>query len=121
MAFDFPRKHSDLMKLLVFGGTGLTGGLIVEMALKQGHQVVVLTRDTSRFSHPNQNLEVIEGSAKSQADIEQALRDVDAAIHCLGIGGKGIGISITAASTAAFLLQQVGDKQWVKKSPSISN
>ena len=35
--------------------------------------------------------------------------------------GKGIGISITATSTAAFLLQQISDKQWVQKSPSISN
>ena len=209
------------MKLLVFGGTGLTGGLVVEMALKQGHKVAVLTRDASRFSHRNQNLEVIEGSATSQSDIEKALRDVDAVIHCLGIGGKGkgsattvvsdsvkaalaamksksvrrivcmsnvgaggsgtwfynrvvvpiflrwlkpiiadkdrmesflkesglewtsvrlpnivegparpiqasdsgkgIGISITAASTAAFLLQQISDNQWVQKSPSISN
>ena len=209
------------MKLLVFGGSGLTGGLVVEMALKQGHQVVVLTRDSSKFSHPNQNLKVIEGSATSQSNIEKALRDVDAVIHCLGIGGKGqgsattvvsdsvkavlaamkgtgvrrivcmsnvgaggsgtwfynrvvvpvflrwlkpiiadknrmenfleesgldwtsvrlpnivegparpiqasdsgkgIGISITAASTAAFLLQQISDNQWVQKSPSISN
>ena len=209
------------MKLLVFGGTGLTGGLVVEMSLKQGHQVVVLTRDASKFSHRNQNLEVIEGSATSQADIEKALKDVDAVIHCLGIGGKGqgsattvisdsvkallaamkstgvnrvicmsnvgaggsgtwlynrvvvpvflrwlkpiiadknrmenfleesgldwtsvrlpnivegparpiqasesgkgIGISITAASTAAFLIQQINDNQWLHKSPSISN
>lgn len=209
------------MKLLVFGGTGLTGGLVVEMALKQGHKVAVLTRVASRFSHRNQNLEVIEGSATSQSDIEKALRGVDAVIHCLGIGGKGqgsittvvsdsvkaalaamkskgvkriicmsnvgaggsgtwlynrvvvpvflrwlkpiiadkdrmekflkesdldwtsvrlpnimegpartiqasdsgkgIGISITAASTAAFLIQQISDNQWLHKSPSISN
>ena len=209
------------MKLLVFGGTGLTGGLVVEMALKQGHEVVVLTRDASRFSNRNQNLQVIEGSATSQSDIEKALKGVDAVIHCLGIGGKGqglatsvvsesvkavlaamkskgvrrivcmsnvgaggsetwfynrvvvpvflrwlkpiiedkdrmegflkesgldwtsvrlpnivagparevrasesgkgIGISITAASTAAFLLEQISDNQWVQKSPSISN
>lgn len=221
MAFDFPRKDFDLMKLLVFGGTGLTGGLVVDMALKQGHQVTVLTRDASKFSHRNQDLEVIEGSATSQSDIEKTLRDVDAVIHCLGIGGKGqgsattvvsdsvkavlaamkltgvkrivcmsnvgaggsgtwfynrvvvpvflrwlkpiiadkdrmegllkgsglewtsvrlpnivdgparpiqasesgkgIGISITAASAAAFLLQQISDNQWLHKSPSISN
>ncbi len=221
MAFDFPRKDFDLMKLLVFGATGLTGGLVVDMALKQGHQVTVLTRDASKFSHRNQDLEVIEGSATSQSDIEKTLRDVDAVIHCLGIGGKGqgsattvvsdsvkavlaamkltgvkrivcmsnvgaggsgtwfynrvvvpvflrwlkpiiadkdrmegllkgsglewtsvrlpnivdgparpiqasesgkgIGISITAASAAAFLLQQISDNQWLHKSPSISN
>ena len=209
------------MKLLVFGGTGLTGGLVVEMALEQGHEVVVLTRDASKFSNRNQNLEVIEGSATSKSDIEKALKDVDAVIHCLGIGGKGqgsrtsvvsdsvkavlaamknkgvrrivcmsnvgaggsgtwfynrvvvpvflrwlkpiiedkdrmesllkeshlewtsvrlpnivdgpgrevrasesgkgIGISITAESTAAFLLQQISNNHWVQKSPSVSN
>ena len=209
------------MKLLVFGGTGLTGGLVVDMALEQGHEVVVLTRDASKFSNRNQNLEVIEGSATSQADIENALKGVAAVIHCLGIGGKGqgsrtsvvsdsvkaalaamkskgvkriicmsnvgaggsgtwfynrvvvpvflrwlkpiiedkdrmesllkeshlewtsvrlpnivdgpgrevrasesgkgIGISITAESTAAFLLQQISNNHWVQKSPSVSN
>ena len=209
------------MKLLVFGGTGLTGGLVVDMALEQGHEVVVLTRDASKFSNRNQNLEVIEGSATSKSDIEKALKDVDAVIHCLGIGGKGqgsrtsvvsdsvkavlaamknkgvrrivcmsnvgaggsgtwfynrvvvpvflrwlkpiiedkdrmesllkeshlewtsvrlpnivdgpgrevrasesgkgIGISITAESTAAFLLQQISNNHWVQKSPSVSN
>ena len=35
--------------------------------------------------------------------------------------GKGIGISITAESTAAFLLQQISNNHWVQKSPSVSN
>lgn len=77
------------MKILVFGASGLTGGIVVDLALKQGHRVVVLTRDASKFSRTNPNLEVIEGNATSQTDIEGALKDVDAVIHCLGIGGKG--------------------------------
>ena len=86
------------MKILIFGGTGLTGGLVVEMALKQGHQVIALTRDASRFSLRNHNLEVIEGDAKSQSDIEKALGDADAVIHCLGIGGKGQGLATSLVS-----------------------
>jgi nucleoside-diphosphate-sugar epimerase len=35
--------------------------------------------------------------------------------------GKGIGISISAESTAEFLLQQVSDNRWFKRTPSISN
>ena len=221
MAFDFRKKLSELMKILIFGGTGLTGRLVVEMALKQGHQVAALTRDASRFSLRNQNLKVVEGNATSKSDIEKALGDADAVIHCLGIGGKGqglatslvsdsvkavleamknrgpqriicmsnvgagesgtwfynrvvvpvflrwlkpiikdkdrmesflkesgldwtsvrlpnivegpskpvrasesgkgIGISVTAESTAEFLLQQITNKEWLQKSPSISN
>lgn len=35
--------------------------------------------------------------------------------------GRGIGLSITAASTARFLLQQVTASEWVRSAPSVSN
>ena len=35
--------------------------------------------------------------------------------------GRGIGLSVTAASTARFLLQQVSSSEWVRSAPSISN
>lgn len=35
--------------------------------------------------------------------------------------GRGIGLSITAASTARFLLQQINSSEWVRSAPSISN
>lgn len=35
--------------------------------------------------------------------------------------GRGIGLSITAVSTARFLLQQVTASDWVRSTPSISN
>lgn len=35
--------------------------------------------------------------------------------------GRGIGLSITAASTARFLLQQVTSSEWVRSAPSISH
>jgi uncharacterized protein YbjT (DUF2867 family) len=35
--------------------------------------------------------------------------------------GRGIGLSITAVSTARFLLQQVTSSDWVRSAPSISN
>jgi uncharacterized protein YbjT (DUF2867 family) len=35
--------------------------------------------------------------------------------------GRGLGLSITAASTARFLLAQVTSSEWVRATPSISN
>ena len=35
--------------------------------------------------------------------------------------GRGIGLSVTAASTARFLLQQVTSSEWVRAAPSISH
>lgn len=39
----------------------------------------------------------------------------------LSTDGRGIGLSITAASTARFLLGQVTSSEWVRSTPSISN
>lgn len=35
--------------------------------------------------------------------------------------GRGISLSITASSTARFLLQQVSSPEWIRSAPSISN
>jgi uncharacterized protein YbjT (DUF2867 family) len=109
------RKELQSMKILVFGASGLTGGRVVEVALKNGHQVAVLTRDSSKFS--NSNLEIIEGSATSSADIEKALRSVDAVIHCLGVGahGKGTATSLVSDSVKVVLteMQKTGAKRLV--------
>jgi hypothetical protein len=35
--------------------------------------------------------------------------------------GRGISLSITASSTARFLLQQVSSSEWIRSAPSISN
>jgi len=35
--------------------------------------------------------------------------------------GRGIGLSITAASTARFLLEQVTSSEWLRSAPSISH
>jgi uncharacterized protein YbjT (DUF2867 family) len=35
--------------------------------------------------------------------------------------GRGIGLSITASSTARFLLEQVTSSEWVRSAPSVSN
>ena len=35
--------------------------------------------------------------------------------------GRGIGLTVTASSTALFLLQQVSSSEWVRSAPSISN
>lgn len=109
------------MKILVFGGTGLTGGVVVEMALKQGHEVFALTRDASRFSNRNQNLQVIEGSATSQSDIEKALKDVNAVIHCLGIGGKGRGLATSVVSDSVKAVLAAMQSKGVRRIVCMSN
>jgi uncharacterized protein YbjT (DUF2867 family) len=86
------------MKLAVFGATGLTGGLVLAQALKQGHEVMALVRDPSRVSLNHPRLSVLGGSATAPDDVERCVRGADAVIHCLGIGGKGDGRPTTLVS-----------------------
>jgi uncharacterized protein YbjT (DUF2867 family) len=109
------------MKILVFGASGLTGGIVVDLALKRGDQVFVLTRDASKFSHRRPNLEIIEGSASSMPDIYAALDGVDAVIHCLGIGGKGQGSSTTVVSESVKATLDAMEKRGVRRIVCMSN
>lgn len=97
------------MKIAVFGATGLTGRLLVETALERGHHVVALSRDASRISLKDAKLSVVEGSAQSPTDVADALRGVDAVVHCLGIGGKGDGNATTVVSASVkTVLREMG-------------
>ncbi len=109
------------MRILVFGASGLTGGIVVDSALNRGDQVVVLTRDASKFSHRHPNLQVMQGSASSMQDIENALEGVDAVIHCLGIGGKGEGASTTVVSESVKATLDAMKKKGVRRIVCMSN
>ena len=109
------------MKILVLGGTGLTGGLVVDLALKRGDQVVVLTRDASKLSLQHSNLEIIKGNAGSEEDVEKALRNVDAVIHCLGIGGKGQGSITKVVSESVTAVLAAMKNTGVKRIVCMSN
>jgi uncharacterized protein YbjT (DUF2867 family) len=109
------------MRILVFGASGLTGGIVVDSALKRGDQVLVLTRDASKFSHRHPNLQVLQGSASSMQDIENALEGVDAVIHCLGIGGKGHGSPTTVVSESVQATLDAMKKKGVRRIVCMSN
>ena len=86
------------MKLAVFGATGLTGGFVLSQALEQGHEVTAMVRDPRRVSLSHPRLTVLGGSPTAPGDVERCVRDADAVIHCLGIGGKGDGRPTTLVS-----------------------
>jgi uncharacterized protein YbjT (DUF2867 family) len=70
------------MKVLVFGASGKTGGLVVKRALAMGHEVTVLVRDASKFNVPGVN--VIAGDATKGNDVLRAVRGQEAVIETIG-------------------------------------
>ena len=44
------------MKIVVFGATGIAGKAVVKEALKEGHEVTVLTRDAEKVTARHERL-----------------------------------------------------------------
>jgi uncharacterized protein YbjT (DUF2867 family) len=70
------------MKLLIFGATGKTGGLVVDRALAKGHQVTVVVRDAARFT--KNGVQVLIGDATRPEDVQRAVHGQDAVIDAIG-------------------------------------
>jgi len=144
------------VNIAVFGGTGVTGQLVIERALAEGHSVVALTRDVSRIIRSSDRVRVAGGSGPwlyrrivlpiflswlrpiiaDKDRMEELLRSsglewvsvrlpniVDGPGRPIraSASGAGLGLSITAASVAEFLVGQVSSSEWVGQTPSISN
>ena len=78
------------MKIIVFGATGSLGQHVVKQALEQGHQVSAFTRSKEKLEQfNNTNLTPVIGDVLNSANVEQAVKDHDAAIIALGDGMKG--------------------------------
>jgi uncharacterized protein YbjT (DUF2867 family) len=70
------------MNVLIFGGTGKTGGLVVERALAKGHTVTVLVRNPFKFKTPD--VRVRSGNATNPSDVLSAMHGQHAVIETIG-------------------------------------
>jgi len=75
------------MKLLILGGTGRMGRLLVAEALRRGHQVNALVRDSAHLpsSATAGQLQSFIGTPPDQAVLREAMRGCDAIVNTLNI------------------------------------
>ncbi|HKO79521.1 MAG TPA: SDR family oxidoreductase [Chitinophagaceae bacterium] len=71
-------------KIIVFGATGGTGKFVVEQALQAGYQVTMLVRDPDAVTILHPNLEKIKGDVFQPLTFENALKEKDIVVSCLG-------------------------------------
>lgn len=75
---------SGAERIAVFGGTGMTGRLVVELALKRGHRVTALVRTRAKLGELADKVDVIEGDATDPAAVDRALAGSVAVLSTLG-------------------------------------
>ena len=105
------------MKIVIFGATGIAGRAILKESLKQGFDVVVLTRDKNKITIKDSHLTVIEGDVTNPSTVYEIVTGADAVIQSLGIGGKGNGKpTIFVSQTNKLIMaqmKQAGIKRFV--------
>jgi putative NADH-flavin reductase len=77
-----------MKKIIVFGATGGTGKLVVEQALQTGHRVTAVARNPRHLIISHENLEIIKGDVLQPGTFENAIKEKDVVVSCLGIRNR---------------------------------
>jgi putative NADH-flavin reductase len=109
------------MKVVIFGATGFSGKAILKETLSQQHQVTVLVRNKSAIQIQDKNLKIVEGNVLDKHTVAEVLKNSDAVIQCLGVGGKGNGKLTTFISVATKIIVEEMEKQQIKRLIAMSN
>jgi uncharacterized protein YbjT (DUF2867 family) len=75
------------MKIVVFGATGSTGRLVVDQALRAGHEVTAVVRRPDQVA-PRLRLVVRAGDVLDAASLHESCSGADAVMSCIGPRSK---------------------------------
>ncbi|SMG35622.1 Putative NADH-flavin reductase [Marivirga sericea] len=73
-----------MMTLAIFGGTGLTGKLVLEKALKKGFKVKALVRNPDKLKINDSNLQIIQGDVLNLEDVQKTIESSDVVLSLFG-------------------------------------
>ncbi|WP_327110619.1 SDR family oxidoreductase [Nocardia sp. NBC_01730] len=88
------------MRIAVFGATSTVGRLVVEQAVREGHEVTAFTRSAASVGQQHERLNIVEGDVLDTNSVERAVRGQDAVLISLGNGRKGV---VRAEGTKAVI------------------
>lgn len=72
------------MNITVFGGTGVTGLLLIKKALESGYTVTAYVRTPSKISIQHSKLKIVEGELTELDKLEEVINNADVVISTLG-------------------------------------
>jgi len=70
--------------LALFGGSGLTGKLVLEKVLQQGYEVNALLRNPNKIDISDSNLKVIKGDVLNEEDVLKTVEGSDVVLSMFG-------------------------------------
>src|SRR4030042_6148168 len=74
------------MNILVTGGAGFIGSHITKLLLDKGHKVVILDNLCHGYrENIDKRAKFVKGDIKNSQKTKQALKNIDAVIHCAGL------------------------------------
>jgi uncharacterized protein YbjT (DUF2867 family) len=96
--------------LLVLGATGHVGQLLVEQALRQGHDVVAFVRDPTKLRAKSPHLTHFRGDARDPRAVAAAMARTDAVVSALGHNTAATTDVQTAATRAVLANLRPGQR-----------
>lgn len=78
-------KKLSIMKVIVFGATGMVGKQLVKQALFNGYAVKTFGRNVfSEFDTDEEGLELVKGALFDEKEVYEAIKGCDAVLSALG-------------------------------------
>jgi uncharacterized protein YbjT (DUF2867 family) len=74
------------MKILLLGATGRTGKLVIEEAIRRGHNISAIARDPEKLK--DYQIDITQGTSYDFKTVEKALSGCEAVINTLNISRK---------------------------------
>jgi putative NADH-flavin reductase len=71
-------------RIALFGGTGQTGSLFLDKAIKAGYQVKALVRTPSKVKISDSKLELIQGDVLNAEDVSKTVESCDVVVSLFG-------------------------------------
>ena len=91
------------MKIAVFGAHGATGHEIITQAISRGVNVIAITRNPQRFSLKHPAVKVVKADATDPAQVQDAIKGVDAIISVVGTSFSHENITVYSSSARSYL------------------
>jgi uncharacterized protein YbjT (DUF2867 family) len=109
------------MKILLLGATGRTGKLIIEEAIRRGHNISAIARDPEKLK--DYQIDITQGTPYDYKTFEKALSGCDAVINTLNISRKSDNpwaglvspkdLISKSATNAVSAMKQAGIKRFI--------